>query len=153
MSRYLSQVLQCGTDVRVRNVPVNDLSVISLRCMKMSLLALKKLFSHLRLFLSLLISFNLLKKTVLLRTGLPIMGVVGTAVVTRRVFYMPEGFYYSSCTYVCVCVCVCVGHCNRKLSMPQSPLNLVKKESAMSLIRTKIKCVTRQMRKHNECFL
>ena len=79
------------------------------------------------------------------------MGVVGTAVVTRHVFCMPEGFYYSSCTYVCVCVCV--GHCNRKLSMPQSPLNLAKKESAMSLIRTKMKCVTRQMREHNEWFL
>ena len=55
--------------------------------------------------------------------------------------------------YICVCVCVCVGHCNRKLSMPQSPLNLVKKESATSLIRTKMKCVTRQMREHNEWFL
>ena len=54
---------------------------------------------------------------------------------------------------VCVCVCVCVGHCNRKLSMPQSPLKLVKKESATSLSRTKIKCVMRQMREHNERFL
>ena len=108
MSRYLSQVLKCGTDVHIRNVPVNDLSVISLCCVKMSLLAFKKLFPHLRLFLFLLISFNLLKKTVLLRTGLPIMGVVGPVVVTRHVFSMPEGFYYSSCTCVCVCVCVCV---------------------------------------------
>jgi hypothetical protein len=127
MSRYLGQILKCGTDVHVRNVPVNDLSVMSLCSMKFSLLAFKILFPHKRLFLFLLISFNLLKKTVLLRTGLPIMGVVGSVVVTH-VFSMHEGFYYSSCTYVCVCVCVCVGHCNRKLSMPQSPLNLVKKD-------------------------
>jgi hypothetical protein len=75
------------------------------------------------------------------------MGVASSAVVTRQVWSLPGGFYYSS--WICVCVCVCVGHWNRKLSIPQPPLKLVKKESATSLIRDKSKCVTRQLTECN----